>query len=322
MDQDRHLPAESREEIFAPPGAPLLHKVGYIVSLPVAAVLGGAALVGFALGTLDAFVLLGLAAADLFAGFMQRRKAECLEHYQIYTHMLVKTMKADVHALARAAGITDEKCRKELEWLMKKGMFLEGHFSFDRTVFLASDKAYENYRNAQIAANEQQALAAQEQEKEDELDPEVRKMLERGKAYESVTERARLAAPDPAVAAKFLQVKEISRKIFAEIGEHPEKAPKLKNLMSYYLPTTTKLFTSYVELKDSDSEKTVTARKDVEGALDSLIEAYDTIYDSLFEDNAVDVSSDVSVLKSMMKQDGLVPDDMRSKKKKEKEVNE
>ena len=47
---------------------------------------------------------------------------------------------------------------------------------------------------------------------------------------------------------------------------------------------------------------------EIEQTLDTLNEAFEKLLDSLFEDVAWDVSSDISVLHTMLAQEGLVED--------------
>ena len=52
----------------------------------------------------------------------------------------------------------------------------------------------------------------------------------------------------------------------------------------------------------------IQTKKDIEDAIDVINEAFENLLDSLFQDMAWDISSDISVMKTMMAQDGLTPD--------------
>ena len=82
--------------------------------------------------------------------------------------------------------------------------------------------------------------------------------------------------------------------------------------MSYYLPTTEKLLNAYVSLSDDSAgtgEKVQQTKNEIEATMDTICDAYENILDEMFDDIALDVSSDISVMKTMMQQDGIAETD-------------
>ena len=55
-------------------------------------------------------------------------------------------------------------------------------------------------------------------------------------------------------------------------------------------------------------------KHEIEDAVDSLNVAFEKLLDSLFADRAWDISSDISVLNTMLAQEGLKEDDFSAKK--------
>ena len=94
-------------------------------------------------------------------------------------------------------------------------------------------------------------------------------------------------------------------RIFKKLKEAPEIARDLRKLMSYYLPTTEKLLQSYVDLRKEthNVENIVKSQKEIEEATDVINDAFVKLLNQLFESTSWDISSDISVLKTMMKQD-------------------
>lgn len=88
----------------------------------------------------------------------------------------------------------------------------------------------------------------------------------------------------------------------------------IRRLMDYYLPTAIKLLEAYEELdrQPVQGENIVTSKKEIEETLDTLNAAFERLLDNLFRDTAWDVSSDVSVLKTMLAQEGLTGKDFKS----------
>ena len=77
--------------------------------------------------------------------------------------------------------------------------------------------------------------------------------------------------------------------------------------MNYYLPTTLKLLDAYEEFDSQpvQGENIKTAKQQIEQTLDTINIAFENLLDKLFTDEVLDVSSDISVLETMLKQEGL-----------------
>ena len=83
--------------------------------------------------------------------------------------------------------------------------------------------------------------------------------------------------------------------------------------MDYYLPMTVKLLGAYEELdrQPVQGENILNSKKEIEDTLDTLNNAFAKLLDNLFEDTAWDVSSDISVLQTMLAQEGLMEDGLK-----------
>ena len=82
-------------------------------------------------------------------------------------------------------------------------------------------------------------------------------------------------------------------------------------MMSYYLPTTVKLLDAYADMdvQPVQGENITTAKKEIEATLDTLNLAFEKLLDEIFKDMAWDVSTDISVLHTLLAQEGLTKDD-------------
>jgi methyl-accepting chemotaxis protein len=86
-------------------------------------------------------------------------------------------------------------------------------------------------------------------------------------------------------------------RIFAQIKKDPSSADELQKLMDYYLPTTKKLLNAYVELySQPDLDNIRQTKREIETAIDTINEAFKNLLDSMFQDMAWDISSDISVI--------------------------
>lgn len=151
-----------------------------------------------------------------------------------------------------------------------------------------------------------------QEEKEEEAsstgDPEVDKLIQEGKEYLKKLRAADDAIPDETLSADITRMEKASADIFRFIGEHPEKAPEIRKFMNYYLPTTLKLLNSYQRLS-SQSVKGETISStlfNIAGMMHTVADAFEKQLDSLFADEAMDISADITVFETLLKQEGFV----------------
>ena len=109
---------------------------------------------------------------------------------------------------------------------------------------------------------------------------------------------------------------------FERAKAHPEIIPDLNRLMDYYLPMTVKLLNAYEEMDSQpvQGENITSSKKEIEETIDTLNVAFEKLLDSIFEDTAMDVSSDISVLNTVLAQEGLTEDEL-TRMRKEAEKN-
>lgn len=133
------------------------------------------------------------------------------------------------------------------------------------------------------------------------------RILAEGSEYLNRLRSVNLAIDDPELTGKINRLEEIGGKIFAHIASNPDKAPQIRKFMNYYLPTTLKLLQSYDTLDQQDvgGENITSAMSRIENIMDTIVVAFEKQLDSLFMDEAIDISADVTVLEGMLAQEGL-----------------
>lgn len=85
------------------------------------------------------------------------------------------------------------------------------------------------------------------------------------------------------------------------------KRDQIRRFQDYYLPTTIKLLNAYDRMDNLgvSGSNIDASKKRVEQMLTTVEKAYDKQLDALFQDEAMDISADVTVLEQMMAQEGL-----------------
>ena len=153
-----------------------------------------------------------------------------------------------------------------------------------------------------------------------EYSEEVQAVLDEGNAYIAKIHASNDAIPGVEISRKISHMENIIGKIFQRVKEHPEVIPDLKKLMEYYLPTTVKLLDAYEDLdrQPIQGENITSSKKEIEETLDTLNTAFEKLLDSIFRDMAWDVSTDISVLHTVLAQEGLTEDVFGSTKNQNK----
>ena len=112
---------------------------------------------------------------------------------------------------------------------------------------------------------------------------------------------------DEGVSARIDRIGTLTAGIFRAVIDNPEREQDVRKFMNYYLPTTLKLLKSYDMLEEQSyqGENILASRKKIEGVLDTLIAAFEKQLDRLFQNDALDIATDIDVLETMMAGDGL-----------------
>jgi len=140
--------------------------------------------------------------------------------------------------------------------------------------------------------------------------PEVDKIIDDGNGYLRKLRAANDAIPDEALSECIDRMEHASADIFAYIADHPGKAPQIRKFMNYYLPTTLKLLNSYERLSRQSvkGENITSTMFNIAGMMHTVADAFEKQLDSLFTDEAMDISADITVFESMLEQEGFVED--------------
>lgn len=287
---------------------------GLFVFLLAGSLVGGGML---ALSVPALFLLFGTVAGAVLL-ILGVRGLSRLSRFKQYVRFLGKNTYGEFEDLSRALGKHIKFVKKDIRGMIARGWFLEGHIDKQETCLITSNDTYRQYIKAQEALEQRQREAEQAKkaakernEEEGRLSGQVREVLEKGEEYIARIRQSNDAIPGEEISRKISRMETIVRQIFKRVREHPEIVPDLKRLMDYYLPMTIKLLDAYEEMdaQPVQGENITSSKKEIEAAIDTLNEAFAKLLDSVFKDTAWDVSSDISVLHTMLAQEGLTKDD-------------
>ena len=150
---------------------------------------------------------------------------------------------------------------------------------------------------------------------------ELDKMIRDGELAIREMKRLDDSIADPGISADIVRLEQVSAKIFDEVRAHPEKLPQIRRFMDYYLPTTLKLLNAYDRMSGTgiSGENIDTTLAKVEGMMRTIVAAFEKQLDSLYGSEAMDISTDITVLENMMAREGLVEDPLKAETQKKEE---
>ena len=221
----------------------------------------------------------------LFASWKKGRKEQ---DYQNCVKVVGDKASIDLNTLAASVGRKPKDLEKDLDDMVDRGYFGDAaYFDKARNVLIIDP----------VKAEVQLKKAA-------EVSPEGKDqyqllLMELDRSVQRIRE--------PAMQQKALKIRGLTASIFAAVREDPAKRPKIGTFLNYYFPQTLKLLNSYgdIESKEYQGENLSKTRERIDGAADLLIDAYQRQLDALYLSTSMDVDSDIDVLETMLKRDGL-----------------
>ena len=189
----------------------------------------------------------------------------------------------------------------------------------------SAKRALKKEKEAAEAAAAKAAEEAKKHPKKKSYGAEVDSILEEGNRALSEMGRLYMSIKDTEVRSKINEIMRITDKITQDAIDDPKDIPQIKKFMNYYLPTTLKLLNSYDRMSSLgiEGENLDKSMKSINDMLDAAIAAYKKRLDSLFENQALDIETDIEVMNTMLAREGLTVDDefdlSAQAKKKERE---
>lgn len=148
-----------------------------------------------------------------------------------------------------------------------------------------------------------------EEKKEPETtgNPEIDALIKERDRAVSEMRRLNDSIEDPVISAQIDQLESTTKKIIAQVVQNPDKLPQIRRFLNYYLPTTLKLLNSYDRMADvgASGENIDGTKTKIEDMMDTIVTAFDKQLDALFGDEALDISTDITVMEQMLAREGI-----------------
>lgn len=262
-------------------------------------------------GTIMIGLMAGASLGFLGMGIVGSRSRGRFLRFKEYVRQIGNRTYCTIEELAGKTGRDQNKVIRDLKKMIEKGMFLQGHLDQQETCVIVTNEMYQQYLTVQEQARVREEKQRILEEQKAQLPEECQKILDEGKEYISYIQKCNDDIPGMEMSQKLNRLQTIITRIFEEVGKNPSLASDLRKFMNYYLPTTKKLLDVYC---DMDKETIISAnvgktKKEIEDTIDTINQAFENLLNSFFEEKALDVSSDISVLQTMLAQEGLTKRD-------------
>ena len=246
-----------------------------------------------------------------------------VKRFYEYVRTLNGQAYISVKQLASSVGKNDKFVVKDLLRMIRSGMFPEGQINDEKTYLLLSDEAYDAYEKyeegGRLREREERRLREeverqQRMEAQNPILKETRLLIEEGKESIEQIREANEAISGEVISQKLDRLEIILCKIFEYVENHTDELPETRKFMGYYLPTTLKLVNAYREMdaEPIQGENIRSAKHEIEETLDTINYAFENLLDSFYQDKAMDISTDITVLETMLAQEGLTEKDFNT----------
>ena len=137
--------------------------------------------------------------------------------------------------------------------------------------------------------------------------PEIDNLIKERERALSEMRRLNDSIEDETISAQIDHLEEITSKIIDQVIKEPSKLPQIRRFLNYYLPTTLKILNAYdrMDAAGVSGDNIDSTKQRVERMTGTIVKAFDKHLDALFGAEAMDISTDITVMENLLAQEGL-----------------
>lgn len=253
------------------------------------------------LGSLCAIIV------NFFVFALALKQIHFYRRYDKYESMLRYHNIVLMDDLSEYSKIKMETVIRDLKKAVAQKYIPQGHFGRKNLIFMTSDAVYNVYQEKPAFYDKYYGDLIEERARMEHRSKEIQKIMDLGQSYIDRIHDTGNIIKDKKISYKLTQMEKIVAMIFHEVDVNPAQADKLGLFLDYYLPTTEKLLTAYVnidqkQIKGKSLERT---KKDIECALDTINKSFEGILEKFYQEQEMDIASDISAMEIIMKQDNF-----------------
>lgn len=275
--------------------------------------IGGA----FFLGVKISGGILILSLLILIAGIQNIKK---YARFKRYYQRLKDSLFCELKLLMGDVGKPKRLVISDLNQMRRDGHLHDVYFDKEKQNVMLDHKTYLHYEETlknQLLKEEQlkdevlQEAKENTNKKQSEDEKKLKEIIKKGQQQLLEIKSFNDLIKGSVIYEKVEQFYKITNVIFGAIQKMPNNINDISKVHEYYLPSVIKMLDIYVKLnvQVEETQNIKESKAHIEGAIDTLNKAFEELLNTLFEDEALDVYSDISVLHMILAQEGLIGND-------------
>lgn len=229
-----------------------------------------------------------------------------VKRYKRYLSLFKGTNFCFVDELADYSGFSKRYVLRDLRKMLMRGTFPQAHITQDNSLILLTKDSYERY----ILEQRKRKFIGEaiEEQKDVKLIEETNSTVFEGRDFIRQINKANVNIYDAEIKGKIIRLEDIIRQIIDHVEKHPEQTGNVRRFIRFYLPSVVKLLNVFEEMEKHsiEGDNIVTTKNEIKSSLDMINTAFERLFNNLFAGISVDISSDISVLNTLLTEDGLI----------------
>ena len=174
-------------------------------------------------------------------------------------------------------------------------------------VFVIAKAVFPDKSYTMAGEQEEKAKPKEEEKPKSTGNPEIDALIKERQRALSEMRRLNDAIVDEKISAQIDHLEEVTGKIIDHVVAEPKKLPQIRRSLDYYLPTTLKILNAYDRMDSTgiSGDNISTTKAKVERMMDTITQAFDKQLDGLFGAEALDISTDITVMENLLAREGL-----------------
>lgn len=228
----------------------------------------------------------------------------------IYAIALVWIIFTLVHPLYQVSDYVTVILLSAVVFIVAKGIFPTVEYELPDPPKEEAEEAPPEEAAQEDAPADEDAQEAAKEAPASTGDPKIDALIQERDRAMGEMRRLNDAIEDEEISRRIDQLEDATGKIIDQVVAHPEKLPQIRKFMNYYLPTTLKILNAYDRMGSAgvSGENIDGTMHRIETIMDTIVMAFHKQLDALFRDEAMDIASDISVMETLLAQEGLAGD--------------
>lgn len=264
------------------------------------------------LSILAALTFLG----SLLTGRLTQEKA-LMARFQRYRIEIGNSRVLPVTDFASAVGLSLKETQEDLLELIDRHYFPQARLVEKGKLFLLDRETYRTYKYHYLEDKKKGVIP-----QEDAPQPSPQEALKQ----EEASQDQRLEAVDGYIKTLAQQKDRIQKASFKEevtqligiltsikgqIQENPALISSMNKFVDYYTPTTIKLVDRYIDFEASPTgiANVQRSKANIEESIQTVNRAFKNLLNELFNDDLIDIRTEIDVMETLLTQDGLIQGD-------------